>query len=309
MEEIEETPEQEDYQGLNSHLEGTAFLHILVEKQGEPSYVPLSTNLGLKFKRRMLYFPIDFGELPLDGLIDTGAHSSAIPEAKLRKIRLLATQSLGKEGPAPFFQIMVANGDLETPKSTVELKFEVGDIEFHEIFIVMEKLSSPIIGLMFLQRNHTVLDMRQGILNFPFFSMHLKTADHKYSNVMEPILNPEDVTIPPNDRTTIPIQSQIYAEIAVTGILQPSELLNEENDIKFCAAITTLDEGTTSIHVNNFTDQPHKLKKGMHIANFSVITPEQMKHVRPQDPVSTWHLLNKNEEDPIYYISNPLKAN
>ena len=26
---------------------------------------------------------------------------------------------------------MVANGQLETPKSTVELKFEVGDIEFH----------------------------------------------------------------------------------------------------------------------------------------------------------------------------------
>ena len=73
----------------------------------------------------MLYFPMDFGELTLDGLIDTGAHSSAIPEADLRKIRLLAPQSIVKEGPAPSFQIMVANGDLETPKSTVE---------FHDIF-------------------------------------------------------------------------------------------------------------------------------------------------------------------------------
>ena len=190
IEEIEELQHQEDYQGLNSLLDETAFLHILVEQQGETPYIPLSTNLGLKIKRRMLYFPMDFGELTLDGLIDTGAHSSAIPEADLRKIRLLAPQSIVKEGPAPTFQIMVANGDLETPKSTVELKFEVGDIEFHEIFIVMETLSSPIIGLMFLQRNQTVLDMRQGILNFPFFSMQLKTADHKYSNVMEPILNP-----------------------------------------------------------------------------------------------------------------------
>ena len=34
----------------------------------------------------------------------------------------------------------------------------------------MEHLTGPIIGLMFLQRNHTVLDMRQGILNFPFFA-------------------------------------------------------------------------------------------------------------------------------------------
>ena len=63
---------------------------------------------------------------------------------------------------------MVANGQLETPKSTVELKFEVGDIEFHEIFIVMEKLTSPLIGLSFLQRNNTILDM-PGSLKFPIF--------------------------------------------------------------------------------------------------------------------------------------------
>ena len=147
---------------------------------------------------------MDFGELTLDGLIDTGAHSSAIPEADLRKIKLLAPQSIVKGGSVLSFQIMVANGDLETPKSTVELKFEEWDIEFHEIFIVTEKLSSPIIGLIALQRNHTVLDMSQGILNFHFFSMQLKTADHKYSNVKEPILNPEDVIIPPNDYTVIP---------------------------------------------------------------------------------------------------------
>ena len=47
----------------------------------------------------------------------------------------------------------------------------------------------------------------------------LCTADHKYSNVLEPISNPEDVTISPNEHAVIPIQSQIYAENAVTGIL------------------------------------------------------------------------------------------
>ena len=122
----------------------------------------------------MLYFPMDFGELTIDGLIDTGTLSSAIPEMDLRKIRLLSLQFVIREGPPPNFQIMDANGQLETPKSTIELKFEYGDFEFHEIFIVMENLTGPSIGLMFLQRNHTVLDMRQGIFNFPFFSMQLK---------------------------------------------------------------------------------------------------------------------------------------
>ena len=85
IEEIEEHQYQEVYPGLNSLLDETAFLHYLVKQQRELSYVPLSTNLGLKIKRRMLYFPMDFGELMLDGLIDTGAHSSAIPEVDLGK--------------------------------------------------------------------------------------------------------------------------------------------------------------------------------------------------------------------------------
>ena len=89
----------------------------------------------------------------------------------------------------------------------------------------MAKLSSSLIGLMFLQRNHTVLDIRQSILNFPFFSMQLKTADPKYSNVMEPILKSGDVMIPPNDHSVITIQSQILAEKAVTGLLPPSDFL------------------------------------------------------------------------------------
>ena len=79
------------------------FVNTLISRDGEPDYVPLTTILGLKYKRRMLYFPMDFGELTLDGIVDTGALSSAIPEADLRKIRLLAPQLIIKEGPAPNF--------------------------------------------------------------------------------------------------------------------------------------------------------------------------------------------------------------
>ena len=53
---------------------------------------------------------MEFGELKIDGLIDTGALSSAISEANLRKVRSLALQTILKEGPSPEIQIMVANG-------------------------------------------------------------------------------------------------------------------------------------------------------------------------------------------------------
>ena len=303
----EELPHNGPLVSLTATVE-ERFVNTLISCNGEPDYLSLTTNLGLKYKRRMLYFPMDSGELTLDGLVDTGALSSAIPEADLRKIRLLAPQSIIKEGPAPNFQIMVANGQLENPKSTVELKFEVGDIEFHDIFIVMEKLTSSLIGLSFLQRNNTILDMRQGVLNFPFFSMQLKTADHKYSNVVEPITTRENITIPPNERQMISIYSQMFEDSNVTGIIQPSNALTEDGDIAFCAALVTLTQGQVTIYVNNFTEQPNTFKRGSHIANFSVLTPEQMKYVKPFDPVTTWHFLQDNPENAAYYASRLIKS-
>ena len=229
----------------------------------------------------------------------------------LREIRLLSPQSVLREGLPPNFRIMVGKGQLETHKSTIELKFEVGDIEFHEIFLVTKNLTGPIIGLMFLQRNHTILDLRQGILKFQFFWMQLKTANHRYCNVMEPVLNPSEITIPPNDRVLIRTNSLLYPEIAVTGILQPSDLLHEERDITFGLALFTLTEGNVQIPMSNFTDYPFKLKKGLLIANFSVMTLEQMIYVKPVDPVSTWHSLqNDQNRQPITLAlsSRPIKT-
>ena len=138
---------------------------------------------------------MDFGELNIDGLIDTGALSRAIPEDDLRKIRLLAPHTILKEAPPPEFQIMVTNGHLEAPVATVEMQIEVGDITIREKFIVMTNLKSPLIGLLFLQSNSTIFDMRQGILNFPFFSMQLKNEDLTYPNVIEPLLNPVETIL------------------------------------------------------------------------------------------------------------------
>ena len=118
--------------------------------------------------------------------------------------------------------------------------------------------------------------------------MQLKTADHQYSNVLEPILNPTELTMLPNERVLIRTNSLLYPENAITGIRQQSDLLHEEWDITFCPTLVTLTEGKIQIPVNNFTDHPYKLKKGLHTANFSVMTPEQMKYVKPVGPVSTW---------------------
>ena len=251
---------------------------------------------------------MDFGELNIDGLIDTGALSSAIPEADLRKIRLLAPHTILNEGPPPEFQIMVANGQLEAPIVTVELQFEVGDIIFREKFIVMTNLTSPLIGLLSLQRNSTILDMRQGILNFPFFSMQLKNEDQTYPNVIEPKLNPVEITLQPGKRTTIWVKSQIYTDNEATGIIQPSPHLENDEDLLICPALSSTQNNKHMVQLSNFLDHPYTLKKGTHIANFSILTPEQTKHIRPVNPTSVRHLLNNSHDDAIHYINSLLKT-
>ena len=89
-----ETPEISDMPPTQSLLDERRFQNVLISKEGEPDCIPLPNNINLKCKKRMLYFPMDFGELTIEGLIDTGALSSAIPEMDLRKNRLLSPQSV-----------------------------------------------------------------------------------------------------------------------------------------------------------------------------------------------------------------------
>ena len=66
--------------------------------------------------------------------------------------------------------------------------------------------------------------MRQGILNFPFFSMQLKNEDRTYPKVIEPILNPAETILQPVKKTTFWVKSQIYTDNEATRIIQPSSL-------------------------------------------------------------------------------------
>ena len=104
--------------------------------------------------------------------------------------------------------------------------------------------------------------------------MQLKTVDHNYANVMELICTKEDVTIPPNDRQSVLMASQLYEDTTVTGILQPSNTLADDGDIAFCAALVTLTNGQVSVHLNNVTESPYTIKTGTQIAKLTVLTAE-----------------------------------
>ena len=116
------------------------------------------------------------------------------------------------------------------------------------------------------------------------------------------------------------MKSKIYTENEATGIIQPSPLLETDEDLLICPAIrysnkdllicpcSSTQNNKHMVQISNFLDHTYIIKKGTHMANFSILTPEQTKHNRPVNPTSVPHLLNSNHDDAIHYINSLLKT-
>ena len=125
---------------------------LVRDEQTIELYLPLTSRVVLKRKQEMLYVPLDFeNNHTVDALVDSGAFVSAIAQDDLETIKQKASNNILKIDDPPNFQIQVANGQLEKPLSTAALKFEIGDNSFAEHFVVMKKLTGPIIGLHFMR--------------------------------------------------------------------------------------------------------------------------------------------------------------
>ena len=256
----------------------------------------------------MFYFPMDFGALTIDGLVDTGALTSAISEADLNKIKLLSNESIKDTGPAPNFQIMVANGQLENPIGTVELQFEVADFEFRERFILMKVLPHPLIGLCFLQKNNAIFDVRQGILTFPYLSMQLKPETSHLPNAPTALVTEKQYTLYPNETLAIVVRMPHLIDHDATGIVQPSHHFDQHEAIFMASSLSTVNNDALTLQLINFTEAPYTITSDTHVADFTVLTPEQIKHIKPVNPTELNFILHQDIEDTDHYLNELLKV-
>ena len=138
--------------------------------------------------------------------------------------------------------------------------------------------------------------------------MHLKNEGRTYPNVIGPILKPVETILQPGKQTTIWVKSQIYTDNEVEEITQPSPLLKKIEHFLICPALSSTQNNKHMVQSSKFLDHPYTFKKGMHIANFSILTPEQTKHIRLINPTSMRHHLNNNDDEAIDYINSLFKT-
>ena len=281
--------------------------HIQFDKERNVSYLPISTSLTLKRKRHMYYIPMDFEKLTLDGLIDTGALTSAISEQDLNKIKLLANEAIKETRPPPNFQIMVANGQLEVPIGTVLLEFEVADFMLKENFIIMKNLPNPLIGLCFLRRNNAIFDVNQGILTFPYLSMQLKPDTQTAIRQATPLFAENTYTLQPGETLAIASKMPHLMDHDATGIVTPSQQFENHDSIFITSSLSTVNNNAIGYQIINFSELPYTITFDTHLADFKILTPEQIKHIQPVDPAVLSFMIQQEETTEVY-INELLKV-
>ena len=271
--------------------------------------MPLSSTIVLKRKKEMLYVPLDFKNgLTMDAVVDLGAYVSAIAQKELDKIKQQSPSNILKNDDPPNFQIQVANGQLEKPTATTTIKFDIGDHIFAEHFVVRKNLTGPINGLHFMRHNNVVIDTTHGLIHFPPLTMQVKSALSQTSVKPQAVLIHDNITIPQMTTKTITAFVNHTSEWNTTGTVTPVEKLTETASLLISHSMSTINDRKIAVRVTNTTESPNTVNKNTQIAEFSVVTPDQSKFIKPVD-MAVLSMIPEGDPDLTTYLTELLRTN
>ena len=147
----------------------------------------------------------------------------------------------------------------------------------------MNKLTGPIIGLHFKKNKSVVIDTTQGLKHLPHLTMQVETASSKTTTKPQPVITDEALTIPPTTTKTITAFIDHPLKWNTTGTVTPLENFTETASLLISHSMSTIIDKRIAVRVTNTTESPYLIKKHTQIAEFSVVTPEQSKNIKPVD--------------------------
>ena len=157
----------------------------------------------------------------------------------------------------------------------------MGESFFAEHFVVTSKLTRPTIGLHFMRINSVVIVTTHGLIPFPHLTMQVKTTSSETTTKPQPVTTEEALTIPPTTTKTITVFIHHPSKWNTKGTVTPLEKFTETASSLISQSMSTRIDKRIAVRETNTTESPCLIKKHTHLANFSVVTPEQSKHNKP----------------------------
>ena len=229
------------------------------------------------------------------------------------RIKKQAPGKISKIDDPPNFQSQVANGQLEKPISTATIKFDIGDNTFAEHFVVMKNLTGPIIGLHFIRHNSVVIDTTHGPIHFPHLTMQVKNAETEASAKTRTVFVQDNTAVRPMTTKTITAFVDHPSGWHTTGTVTPVEKFTDTSGTEAAILLlshsfSTIFDKKTAVRISNTTESPYSIKKNTQSAEFSVVTPEQPKFIRPVD-TAILSMTPESDPDLTPYLKQLLRTN
>ena len=92
-----------------------------------------------------------------------------------------------------------------------------------------------------------------------------------------------------------------------TGIVTRSHQFENHDSIFITASLSTVNNNAIGYQIISFSDLPYTITIDTDLADFKILTPEQIKHIQPEDP-ALLSLMIQHEETTEVYINELLKV-
>ena len=172
---------------------------------------------------------------------------------------------------------------------------------------MMKNLTGSFFGLHFMRQNSVVIGTTLGLIHFPHWTMQIKGALSQTSAKAQAVFF-HDSTIPQMTTKTITAFVDHVSEWNTTGTVTPVEKFTETASLIISLSISTIIDRKIVVRVTNTTESPYTINRNTQIADFSVVTPEQSKFIKPVD-MAILSIIPEGDPDLITYLTELLRTN
>ena len=158
-----------------------------------------------------------------------------------------------------------------------------------------------------MRNNSVVIDTTHGLIHFPHLTMQVKTTSSETTTKPQPDVTDEALTIPPTTTKTIKAFVDHPSKWNTTGTVTPLEKLLKTASLLVSHSMSTIIDNKIAVRVTETTESPYLIKKHTQVAEFSVVTPEQSKHLKPVD-MAILSMIPQDDPDLTAYLNELLRT-
>ena len=94
-----------------------------------------------------------------------------------------------------------------------------------------------------------------------------------------------------------------------TGIATPSTNLEDHDTLFLVSSFCTVNNNAVGYQMCNFSELPYTITTDTHLADFRVLTPQQLKYIKPINPSTLTFIMHQQTEVTDVSLNELLKAN